>query len=396
MKYFNRLLEKSIPRLLKYPILAFLGPRQSGKSTLAKHFFKKHTFLNLEDRELQEIAKADPKGFLRAHENEHGIILDEFQNCPDLLSTIQVISDDRKRPGYFILTCSQNFLMNQAISQSLAGRVGILTLLPFSLNEMTRHGLVDPDKPEDFIYKGGYPRLFESQFDPKDLYPPYIQTYVERDVRQILNVKNLSSFNLFLKLCAARIGQLINFSDIANHCNVSVPTIHQWFNILEASYVSFLLKPYWENFNKRVTKTPKLYFYDTGLACSLLGLNSSQSVLHSSHYGHLFENAIIADLHKQYYNAVLPAPLYFWRDKNGTIEVDCLIDKGNELIPIEIKSGESYQDRYFAGIHKWKSLADRTSSKSYVIYGGTKSMPIRDTDQLLSWKEAGTFLGEKE
>lgn len=392
MSYFKRSLEAALPRFVKFPVVAILGPRQSGKSTLAKHAFIHHKFVNLEDLELRELAKLDPKGFLRSYENEHGIILDEFQNCPEILSTIQVLADEKKRPGYFVLTGSHNFLMNQAISQSLAGRVGILTLLPLSLEEMKANKILNEDCPEDFIFKGSYPRLFESDFSPSEIYPSYIQTYVERDVRQLMNIKNLASFNLFLKLCAARVGQLVNFSDLATHCGVSVPTIHQWLNILEASYIVFLLRPYWENFNKRVTKTPKIYFYDTGLASSLLGISSSKDALHSNYYGYLFENAIVADFLKQFFNQGLTAPLSFWRDKNGTIEVDCLVEHNGKLSPIEIKSGESFQRRYFESIRSWKMFSGRQSETAYVIYGGKQSLAIHENEKIVSWHDAGTLM----
>lgn len=390
MTYFRRDLEKKLRIFDKFPVIAILGPRQSGKTTLARHVFKNHIFLNVEDLELRGLAQQDPKGFLRMYENEHGIIIDEFQNCPDLLSYIQVIVDAHDRPGYFILTGSQNFLMNQAISQSLAGRVGILNLLPLSINELEKNNLLEIHKAEEHIFKGGYPRLFKN-FEPQEVYPSYIQTYIERDVRQIINAKNIATFQKFIKLCAARVGQLLNYTDLAVQCNISVPTVHNWLGILQTSYIVFLLQPYFNNFNKRVTKTPKLYFYDTGLVCSLLGIDSPQNLLLNSMYGSIFENFIITDLYKQYFNQGLPASLYFWRDKNGTLEIDCIIEQNMQLFPIEIKSGETFNNHYFDTIAKWSSIAEKSPEKAYVVYGGEQFFSGYKGN-LVPWSQAGNLI----
>jgi predicted AAA+ superfamily ATPase len=389
--YYNRDLETTLRSFARYPIVAILGPRQSGKSTLAQQVFNQHIFINLEDLELRQIALDDPKGFLHKYENAHGIILDEFQNCPQLLSYIQVIADAKNRPGYFILTGSQNFLMNEAISQSLAGRVGIVTLLPFSINELNRHGLLKPDEPEHSIFMGGYPRLYSSGFTPQELYPSYIRTYVERDIRLLVNVKDLGAFNTFIKLCAARIGQLINFSDLAVHCGISVPTVHTWLSLLEASYIIFLLRPHWTNFNKRMIKSPKIYFYDTGLACSLLDINSGKELLLNSYYGHLFEGFIIADFIKQYCNQGLIPPLYFWRDQNGSLEVDCLVNRNAELIPIEIKASQTYNPAFFKTVHTWQNLAEQPNTECYVVYAGSQSFSNKH-DNLVQWHRAGQLI----
>jgi predicted AAA+ superfamily ATPase len=391
MPYYQRDLENKLKRYAKFPVVAILGPRQSGKSTIAKEVFKNHVFLDLDDLELRAQALNDPKAFLRTHENEHGIILDEFQRCPELLSYIKVISDAQDRPGYFVLTGSQNFLMNASISESLAGRVGILTLLPLSLHELEEHALLQKEKPEHTIFFGGYPRLYERQIDPSELYPSYLQTYVERDVRELINVTNLNTFQKFLRLCAGRIGQQINFAELAAQCGISVPTVHNWLSILEASYITFQLRPYWANFNKIMTKSPKLYFYDTGLACLLLGISSEKNLLLNFYYGALFENLIIADMHKQYFNQGMPNTLYYWRDKNGTIEVDCLIEQDGKMIPIEIKSGETYTVHYFDTIKKWQTLAANEAEPSYVVYGGTQSLR-GPHENLMPWYQAGTLI----
>ena len=390
MGFYKRDLEETLLRFAKFPVVAVLGPRQSGKTTLVKHVFSKHVFIDLDDLELRALALDDPKGFFRKFENKHGIILDEFQNCPDLLSYIKVISDAQDRPGYFVLTGSQNFLVNEAISQSLAGRVGILTLLPLSLNELKNNNLLTQSKPEETIFKGCYPRIYKN-FDPDEVYPSYINTYVERDVRLLTNIENINIFQKFIKLCAARVGQLVNYSDLAVNCGISEPTVKKWLSILEASYIIFLLKPHWTNFNKRITKTPKLFFYDTGLACSLLGISSSKDLLLNPFYGNLFECLIISDLYKQYFNQGKNAPLYFWRDQNGLIEVDCIIDLGTDLIPIEIKSGETYSQKYLDSINKWNEIAKRETGDSYLVYGGKQEFQGTHYT-LLPWEQSGDLV----
>lgn len=389
--YYARDLEEKLIRFAKFPVIALLGPRQSGKTTLARHFFKNHVFLNLEDLELRAVALADPKGFLRKYDNKHGIIIDEFQNCPELLSYIQVLSDEYQRPGYFVLTGSQNFLVNDAITQSLAGRVGILTLLPLSLHECEKNKLLTKSEPEKIIFNGSYPRLYQQNNTPQEIYPSYIHTYLERDVRQITTVQDLGTFRKFIKLCASRIGQLLNYTDLATQCGISVPTARQWISILEASYIIFLLRPHWENFNKRVTKTAKLYFYDTGILCSLLEIESEKTLLINPYYGNIFENFIIADLYKQYYNQGLEAPLYFWRDQNGTLEVDCIVEYDGNLVPLEIKSGETYTPHFFDGLKKWMALKDNHAQHAYVIYGGTQSF-TKEHISLIPWHATGTLI----
>ena len=297
--------------------------------------------------------------------------------------------DEKNRPGYFILTGSQNYLMNQAITQSLAGRVGILTLLPLSINEMVSNKLIK--SLDETIFNGGYPRLYADKFSPLDAYPSYIHTYIERDVRQLTKVGDVRIFQKFMALCAGRVGQQLNIEDIATNCGVERKIINQWLSVLEASYIIFLLCPYFKNFNKRVTKTPKLYFYDTGLACSLLGLRSSKDIAHSPFRGALFESFIISDLYKQYYNQGRRPPLYYWRDQNGRTEIDCLIDKGLELVPIEIKSGQTIVHDYFDTIKKWNELTESKSSNSYIVYGG-ELVQLRTIATVLGWEAAGNLI----
>lgn len=391
---FKRELISTLMRFSKFPVVAILGPRQSGKTTLAKDVFKNHTFLNLESPHIRELAINDPLAFLRENENEFGIILDEFQYAPQILSYIQVESDEKKRPGYFVLTGSQNFLMNQAVTQSLAGRVGIVTLLPLSIKELKDNSLL-PENVNEAIVNGGYPRLYAENFSTLELYPSYIHSYIERDVRQLVKVENLRTYQKFMQLCAGRVGQLLNIADIATNCGVNRSTVESWISILEASYVVFTLKPYWENFKKRATKMPKLYFYDTGLACSLLDISTPAQLAMSPFRGPLFESFIIADLHKQYFNMGRRPPLYFWRDNNGYIEVDCLANIGNNLISMEIKSGETSSTDFFKGLAKWNELAQTDPKKGYVVYGGQYTQSTGD-GKLLSWKNVGGLMAELE
>ncbi len=388
--FFKRDLEEPLRRYAQFPVIAILGPRQSGKTTLVKEFFKKHTFLSFEDTAIREFAITDPQGFLQTYDNAHGIILDEFQYAPQILSYIQLNVDLKKRPGYFILTGSQNFLMNQAITQSLAGRVGILTLLPFSINELKKNNLLS-NRASELCINGGYPRIYTDNIIPSDLYPSYINTYVERDVRQLINVGNLNTFQKFLLLCAGRIGQLLNLSDIATNCGISIPTATKWLSVLEASYIVFRLQPHFTNFNKRITKTPKLFFYDTGLACSLLRISSPQSLEIGSFRGQIFENLIISDLMKQFLNTGQRPSLYFWRDKNGLLEVDCIIDAETKLTAVEIKSSETISSTFFESILKWNNLSNTNPKDNYIIYAGTENQK-RNQGSIINWQSAATLI----
>ncbi len=387
--YIKRILATACKEYQKFPVIAVLGPRQSGKTTLAQQVFKKHRFVSFEDPEKRDFAALDPRRFLKEIDNKHGIIIDEFQYVPSLLSYIKLDVDTHKRPGYFVLTGSQNFLINQAITQSLAGRVGILTLLPFSLKELIDNDFA-PDVNQALLY-GSYPRIYDEKLLPNKFYPSYIHTYVERDVRQLATVDNLLTFQKFMQLCAGRTGQLLNISDLAVSCGITRIMAESWLSVLEASYIIFLLKPHFNNFNKRLTKTPKLYFYDTGLACSLLGIRSTKELSTSPFRGHLFESLIISDLYKQYFNSGERVPLYFWRDQNGRIEIDCLIDRGSVLTPIEIKSGETITRDYFTGLTNFSELAKTASQSGYIIYGGA-SEQNRSAGHVIGWQKASTLI----
>ncbi|HLJ31548.1 MAG TPA: ATP-binding protein [Candidatus Babeliales bacterium] len=390
MILLNRDIEATIVRFAKFPVVGLFGPRQSGKTTLMKKIFKKYVYLNFENPETLEFAMQDPKAFLEKYDNEEGIILDEFQHFPQLLSYIQIIADEKKRPGYFALTGSQNFLMNEAITQSLAGRIGILTLLPLSINECAENDLLISDSNK-MILKGSYPRLYTDHFSPDEVYPSYIQTYIERDVRLLTNIENLSTFKKFMKLCAGRIGQLLNISDIATNCGITQKTANHWLSILEASYIVYLLQPYHGSFNKRITKTAKLYFYDTGIACSLLGIKEVSELELSPFRGHLFECFIISDLFKQYYNKGTTAPLYYWRDKNGLIEIDCLIDRGGKLTPMEIKAGKTIVADFFNSLTKWNDIAQTNPQDGYIIYAGNQEQK-REKGHVVGWQTTGNLI----
>lgn len=389
---FSRDMEKLLPNYMSFPALVIQGPRQAGKTFFAQAMFKKYLYTSFEDPDTRSLAKNDPRRFLQINENQHGIIIDEFQHVPEILSYLQLEIDAKDRPGYFVLTGSQNFLMNQAITQTLAGRVGILTLSPMSLHEINSNAL-GSDDIDMHIFNGGYPRLFAKNIQPSKFYPPYIQTYVERDVRKLVNVGDLHAFQQFIGLCAGRVGQLLNLSEIGGVCGISQPTARSWISILEASYILFFLQPYSKNYSKRLTKSPKLYFYDSGLICSLLGIESHDALARHPLRGNIFENFIIADLYKQYLNHGRRPPLYFWRDLNGRIEVDCIIDDGGKIFPVEIKSSTTIASDFFYGINQWNIMAGVPSKDSYIIYGGSLTQE-RSAGNIVGWKAAGTFVAD--
>ncbi|OGB84590.1 hypothetical protein A3F66_06360 [candidate division TM6 bacterium RIFCSPHIGHO2_12_FULL_32_22] len=391
--FIKRNLSKNILRLSQaFPVVAILGPRQSGKTTLVKELFKNYKYLSLEDLSLRADAKQDPKGFLNLHKNNYGIIIDEFQHVPELLSYIHLAVDENRRPGYFILTGSQNFLMNRAISQTLAGRIAITTLLPLSFGELKESELL-PDNIEDLVFKGEYPGLYtNSKLMPYDMYLNYTKTYVERDVRDLQNVQNLSLFIKFMKLCAARIGQVINYSSLANDADINLVTAKSWLSILETSYIIFTLQPYSAHFTRRLIKTPKLFFYDTGLASYLLGIESVDDLKISTYRGNLIESLIISQITKLYYNDAKNPNIYFLRDKTGH-EIDCLIEKSNRLIPIEIKSRMTPSQSAFDEINFWKDVEQIGGKKienGFIVYSGNETEK-RTYGTFLSWKDLTDF-----
>jgi predicted AAA+ superfamily ATPase len=388
--FIARKMEKILLDLASgYPAVALLGPRQSGKTTLSQATFKDHRYISLENINERTFAQQDPVKFIKTNENEHGLILDEIQHVPELLSYIQTEIDAHDRPGYFILTGSQNFIVHQSVTQTLAGRVAILTLLPLSLQELKDAHQIKPTAEECVLF-GGYPRIYTKDLNPNKWYINYVNTYIERDVRQITRVIDLSIFERFLKLCAGRIGQILNISALANECGVSHTTAKQWLSILQASYIIFLLEPYYKNFNKRLIKAPKLYFYDTGLACALLDLKEQQQLRNNFYFGALFESMIIAELFKSSYNKGDRPQVYFWRDNHGH-EMDCVIEKGMELMPIEIKSGQTINPDFFKGLSWWYENIENKPDNGYLIYGGEQNQ-VRSKGNVLSWRSDLTDL----
>ena len=373
---------KLIELAKKYPIVTLTGPRQSGKSTLLRYAFPDYSYVSLEDPDMRLFATDDPRGFLATYPDK--TIIDEAQHVPTLFSYIQTHTDKMSREGVYLLAGSHNFLLMENINQSLAGRTAIVKLLPFSHNEMKSGGIA-PGHVDEEIFRGSYPRLYDKDIAPSDYYPYYIQTYVERDVRLMKNIGDLSRFIRFIKLCAGRIGQLLNLSSIANECGVAVSTIAAWISLLEASYICYLLKPDHNNYAKRLVKTPKLYFYDTGLACSLLDIRTSEQVSTHVLRGGLFENLVINEFIKAAYNKGEEPNLTFWRDSTGN-EVDLLQYINGKPYAYEIKSGATYSSNYFNGISKWAKLSEATPSQCFAIYNGEIKMET-SSGKLLKWSD---------
>ncbi|NGX39033.1 MAG: hypothetical protein KR126chlam1_00352 [Chlamydiae bacterium] len=380
----KRHIAKNILRLAKsFPVISLTGPRQSGKTTLVKELFsKKYRYVSLEDLDVRAFANEDPRGFLEEYQKY--VIFDEVQNAPDLFSYIQGIVDRDKLPGQFILTGSQNFLLLEKISQSLAGRSAILHLLPLELKEIQDAKISIPSL-EEMLVKGFYPRLYEQTIRANEWYANYLKTYIERDIRQIRNVHDLPTFQRFLKMCASRSGQLLDLISLGNDCGISHNTAKAWLNILESSFIVYFLRPHYKNYNKRLVKSPKLYFYDTGLLCSLLEITSSDQL--KTHYlrGGIFETYVIGELMKNQYHQLATSSLYFWRDRHGH-EVDCVIEKAGELIPLEIKSSKTIASDFFGNLRYWNQLSGVSPDNSYLVYGG-KQKQKRSEANVLGWQD---------
>lgn len=379
----QRLLQTKLSELIqKYPIVTLTGPRQSGKSTLLRYSFPDYKYVSLEDPDMRLFATDDPRGFLSTYPDK--TIIDEVQRVPSLFSYIQTHTDKAGKEGMYLLAGSHNFLLMENINQSLAGRTAILKLLPFSHTEMKQGGIL-PSSIDEEIFKGNYPRLYDKNIAPSDYYPFYVQTYIERDVRLMKNIGNLSKFIRFIKLCAGRIGQLLNLSSLANECGVAVSTISAWISVLEASYVCYLLKPDYNNYAKRLVKTPKIYFYDTGQACSLLDIRTSEQV--STHFlrGGLFENMVINEFIKSSYNRGEEPSLTFWRDSTGN-EVDLLQYVNGKPYAYEIKSGATFSPDFFKGISKWAKLSGANSDQCFTVYNGDNNMQT-SSGKLIKWPE---------
>ncbi len=366
----------------QFKAVAVTGPRQSGKTTLVRKVFNQKPYANLENPDIRSFAKEDPRGFLSNYPN--GAVLDEIQRVPELFSYLQQILDDHQENGLFILTGSNNFLLQESISQSLAGRVGYLFLLPLSLSEIDFSEI----SSNTLLFKGFYPALYNENSEPAKFYANYIRTYIERDVRLLKNISDLYAFERFLRLCAGRIGQMLNMSNLAVETGVDVKTIGSWIGVLETSFIIFRLQPYHKNFNKRIVKMPKLYFYDTGLALALLGLEDESQLMLHPFRGNLFENLVVVDFLKRRYNKGQSNNLFFWRDNTGN-EIDLLIEKGIQRIPVEIKSGKTITNDFFKGIRFWNKLTQ--SEGGYLIYDGDMLQKRSDGTSAVPLKEINTI-----
>jgi predicted AAA+ superfamily ATPase len=382
-------------------VISLTGPRQSGKTTLVRAVFPDAHYISLEDPGMRRFALEDARGFLRQFGSDQ-VILDEAQRAPELFSYIQGIVDEQDIPGQFILTGSQNFLLLETISQSLSGRCAIHYLLPFSQSELRGTDLV---KPEDMatwmqaqtygpaptpdkslfetLWTGSYPRIHDKHVPPQAWLASYLQTYIERDVRSIVNVSNLEVFTRFVRLCAGRTGQILNLQSLGNDCGVDHKTIKRWLSILETSFIVKRLQPFHKNFNKRLIKSPKLYFLDSGLLCYLLQIQKPKELLTHAMRGAIFESWVVAELYKNYYHGGAHPNMYFYRDSNVN-EIDLILDHGNQVVPIEIKSGETIHSDFFKGIDYWRKLVNQDNCPAALVYGG-QTISQRNATSILPW-----------
>ena len=375
---------KLIQLAQNFKAIALVGPRQSGKTTLVKATFPDKAYISLENLDDRQFATEDPRAFLENLPN--GAILDEIQRVPALFSYLQEILDNTKEKGLFILTGSNNFLLQENIVQSLAGRIGFLSLLPFSVDELKSADLISASDDE-LMVTGFYPPIYDQNIPPVDWLPNYIKTYIERDVRLIKNISNLFVFEKFMRIMAGRTAQELNLSSISVEVGVDVKTIQSWIGILESSFIIFLLKPHHKNFKKTIVKRPKIYFYDVGVVCSLLRIKEVEQIENYPLRGAIFETMVVSDLMKNYLNKGIEPPIFFWRDKTGH-EIDVIIDLGDKMIPIEIKSGKTVTSDWFKNLKYWQNLSHQNGA--FVLYGG-KQMQKRTNLTVLNWRTSGSF-----
>jgi predicted AAA+ superfamily ATPase len=363
-----------------FKAIAVIGPRQSGKTTLVKVTFPEKPYLSLENPDTRNFAMEDPRGFLQNLPN--GAILDEVQRTPLLFSYLQEILDNSNQKGLFILTGSNNFLLQESISQSLAGRVGYLNLLPFSVKELLLENLL-PETDEEVMVNGFYPPIYDQRISSLDWVPNYIKTYIEGDVRQIKNVSDLLIFEKFMSVLAGRTSQELNLTSISNEVGVDLKTVQSWIGILESSFIIYLLKPHFQNYNKTIVKRPKVYFYDTGLVCSFLRISTISQLENHPLKGAIFETMVVIEMVKKYTNQGINPPLFYWRDKTGH-EIDLIIDKGNLLTPIEIKSSKTINSDFFKNLKYWNHLSKM--NKAVLIYSGIQEQNRSDGTLITNWK----------
>jgi predicted AAA+ superfamily ATPase len=378
-----RTLEPSLKGLAKqYPVVTVTGPRQSGKTTLCRAVFSNKPYVNLESPDVREFAIDDPRRFLA--EYAEGAVFDEIQRAPDLLSYLQPMIDEDNSAGQFILTGSQQFEVMNNISQSLAGRTGLLKLLPLSIEELAAARL--PIETDKLLLSGFYPRIYDRGLDPTQALGDYLATYVERDIRQLITIKDLSLFEKFIRLCAGRTGQPLNLQSLGNDVGVSHTTARSWLTLLEASYIVFLLQPWHINISKRQTKSPKLYFYDVGLASYLLGAENEQHINRHPLRGNLFENLVITEALKYRFNRGKRNNLFFWRDSTGN-EVDLLIEHGPDITAVEIKAGATISKDYFKGLRAFSKRLGAPPQSSHLVYGGNERQRRSD---VTVWRASDT------
>jgi predicted AAA+ superfamily ATPase len=370
----KRIIESELGITAKeYPIITIIGPRQSGKTTLAKKSFPEYKYVNLENPEHRSLAENDPKSFLQRYAPP--VIIDEIQNVPELISWIQVITDENHgNKAQFVLTGSHQLKLREAVTQSLAGRTALLTLLPLSLNELDKE-YVNRDRSE-LLLNGFMPRVHDQHIRPQRFYRDYFQTYVERDVRKLMAIENQQAFELFLKLLAGRIGHEINYNSLSNQVGISAPQIKKWLSILEASFIVFKLPPFFRNYGKRLTKSPKIYFTEIGLAVYLLGIETAEQVERDPLFGHLFENMIVAEAYKNRLNEGKNPGLYFFRDHHQN-EIDLLFPSGSSYTPIEIKSSRTFRDDFLKGVNYFQKLT-KSEDEGLLIYDGDLEMETQN------------------
>jgi len=363
----------------EFPVVAIVGPRQSGKTVLSKKIFSDYEYISLEDIDHREFAQNDPRGFLeRYHSN---IIFDEIQRVPDLISYLQTHADNQRENGRIIITGSHNFLLMEYISQSLAGRVGIAKLMPFTVSESAQHA----GSLNDVLYTGMYPRIYDQNIRPEAFYKNYISTYVEKDVRHIKRITNLDDFLKFIRILAGRTGQELNLSALGEECGISHNTAKEWISVLEASFLIYKLQPYHKNYNKRIVKNPKVYFSDTGLVCNLLGIRKRDEIDYHFLKGNIFETFVVNEFIKYNFNFGEKLQLYYWRD-NHQKEIDLIVDIGTQHYGVEIKSGKTLQEKYFDGLAYWAKLSGTRPSSLFLIYGGQENL-VRNQMNVVSWKD---------
>lgn len=371
-----------------FKAVAVTGARQTGKTTLVREIFRDKPYVSLENPEQRQFALEDPKGFLSNYPN--GAIFDEVQRTPDLFSWLQEILDNSREKGQFILTGSNNLLLQQSISQSLAGRVGYLNLLPFSIEELDNGGWL-PKTDEEQMWKGGYPPVYDQKISPNDWCPNYIRTYLEKDVRQIRNITDLLIFERFLKLLAGRSGQELNYSALAVETGVDLKTIQSWIGILESSFIIHLLPPHHRNFNKTIVKRHKVYWLDTALLCHLIGIRQPEQIAVHPLRGAIFETMVVNEMVKVRTQHALPPDLYFWRDKTGH-EIDLVIDRNDHLIPVEIKAGQTISKEFFKNLKYWQNLSG--AKELYVLYAGLTEQHRSDGSHVLPWRTGIRILNQ--